>query len=73
MVAEIKADSALLIIEGYNIKDLLSVSFAGEMAGYDLLLGSGVTIKFVMKSMDDCGQPFLGDFATIVSIVPMKK
>ena len=59
-----KSNNASLNIDGKGIQDL-SVDFADKKAGYDLVKGSVITVKFVMRRVGGCILPFSGDNATI--------
>ena len=59
-----EADEASLNIDGKGTQDL-AVDFADEKAGYNLIKGNVITVRFVMKYAGGCFLPFSGDFATI--------
>ncbi len=43
------------------------VDFTDKKAGYYLMKGEWITVRFVMKTTGGCFLPFSGDYATIVS------
>ncbi len=60
-----EADGASLNIDGFGTQDL-SVDFSDKNAGYNLINGDNITVRFVMKRAGGCLLPFSGDFAVIV-------
>lgn len=58
------ADSVSLNCDGKGIQDL-TVTLANKNAGYDLMKGNYITVKFLMKSTGGCILPFGGEKATI--------
>ncbi|WP_420905147.1 hypothetical protein [Candidatus Magnetaquiglobus chichijimensis] len=60
------ANSASLNIDRMGTADL-RVEFADDRAGYDLLKGSIITVRFLMKSEGGCFLPFSGTNAVIVT------
>ena len=60
-----EADGASLNIDGFGTQDL-SVDFSDKNAGYNLMDGDYITVRFVMKRAGGCFLPFSGDFAVIV-------
>ena len=59
-----KSNRAGLNLDGKGIQDV-SVKFADEKAGYDLVKGNNITVRFVMKRAGGCFLSFFGDYATI--------
>lgn len=57
-------DSVSLNMDSKGIQDL-QVTFAAPKAGYDIIIGSVIAVKFVMKSAGGCIFPFTGNSATI--------
>ncbi|MFT4805304.1 MAG: hypothetical protein ACI9YE_002520 [Psychroserpens sp.] len=55
-----------LNIDGFGSSDL-SVNFKNPTAGYDLIVGSKITVKFVMKYVGGCFLPFRGDEAIVIN------
>lgn len=65
VVEDAWSDTALLNIDGQGLPDL-EVSFVNKKAGYDLLKGNVITVRFMMKKAGDCVFPYTGDHATIL-------
>lgn len=59
------ADSVSLNCDGKGIQDL-SVTFTNKNAGYNLMEGDYLLVKFLMKNTGGCFLPFGGKNATIV-------
>ncbi|MEZ4330442.1 MAG: hypothetical protein R3F35_01715 [Myxococcota bacterium] len=59
-----EADNASLNLDGVGTQDV-QIDFADERAGYELLKGQRITVKFVMKTAGGCFLPFSGEFGTI--------
>lgn len=59
------AESVSLDMNGKGIHEL-QVVLADSRAGYDTLIGSDITVHFVLKSQGGCYLPFFGDYADIV-------
>lgn len=59
-----KSDRAAINIDGKGIQDL-AVDFSDDKAGYDLIKGNNITVRFVMRSAGGCFLPFSGDYATM--------
>ncbi len=59
-----EADNASLNLDGVGTQDV-RIDFADERAGYDLLEGQEITVKFVMKTAGGCFLPFSGDHGVI--------
>jgi hypothetical protein len=57
--------SASINIDGKGTQDL-SVDFTDKNAGYDLIIGSKITVRFLMESEGGCWLPFSGYRAVIV-------
>ena len=60
-----ESDEASINIDGKGTQDL-QVYFADPRAGYDLMKGQVIAVKFVMKQVGGCFLPFSGERATIV-------
>jgi len=63
------ADDASLNIDGKGTQDL-KVYFSNKSAGYSLMKGEFVTVKFLMKQAGGCILPFSGEQAAIVQRGP---
>lgn len=59
------AESVSLDMNGKGIHEL-QVAFADPKAGYDVLIGSTVRVRFVMEGHGGCYLPFSGEYAQIV-------
>ena len=59
------AESVSLNLDGVGTQDL-HVKFAGKNAGYNLIEGEFITVRFVMKYAGGCFLPFSGDSAVII-------
>lgn len=59
-------ENVLLDINGQGTHEL-QVVFADAKGAYDVLTGSTVSIRFVMRSQGGCILPFSGDNASIVN------
>jgi major membrane immunogen (membrane-anchored lipoprotein) len=57
-------ESVSLDMNGKGIHEL-QVRFADPKAGYDILIGSTVTVHFLMTGHGGCYLPFSGGYATI--------
>ena len=60
-----EADEASLNIDRVGTQDL-QVDFKDSNAGYDLIIGDTITVKFLMKRIGGCFLPFSGDDAIIL-------
>ena len=60
-----EADEASLNLDGAGIQDL-KVYFNSPNAGYNLIIGDTITVKFLMKSSGGCFLSFSGDDAVIL-------
>lgn len=58
-------ESVSLDMNGKGIHELQAV-FADPRAGYDILIGSEVKVKFILRSQGGCLLPFNGEMAEIV-------
>lgn len=58
-------DCASLNIDGKGTQDL-AVNFANKNAGYHLMEGDFISVRFLMKSVGGCILPFVGEKATIL-------
>lgn len=58
-------ESVSLDMNGKGIHELQAV-FADTHAGYDILIGSEVKIKFILRNQGGCLLPFNGEMAEIV-------
>lgn len=59
------AGSVSLDMNGKGIQEL-QVAFADSKAGYDVLIGTTITVRFVMAGHGGCYLPFSGEYAQIV-------
>jgi len=59
------AESVSLDMNGKGIQEL-QVAFADSKAGYDVLIGTTITVRFVMTGHGGCYLPFSGEYAKIV-------
>ena len=60
-----ESDETSINIDGKGTQDL-QVYFEDPQAGYNLMKGQNITVKFVMKQVGGCFLPFSGEHATIV-------
>jgi hypothetical protein len=60
-----ESDEASINLDGFGTQDL-QVDFADSKAGYDLVKGSRITVKFLMKTAGGCFLPFSGYKAVTV-------
>lgn len=58
-------ESVSLDMNGAGINELRAV-FSDSRAGYDLLIGSEISVRFVLRSQGGCILPFTGDKAELV-------
>jgi hypothetical protein len=58
-------ESVSLDMNGKGIHELQAV-FADPRAGYDILLGSEIKVRFILRSQGGCLLPFNGEMAEIV-------
>lgn len=58
------SDDVSLNIHGKGTQDL-KVEFKNKNAGYNLIKGSNITVKFLMKNCGGCFLPFGGEQGTI--------
>ncbi|WP_373033354.1 hypothetical protein [Sulfurovum sp.] len=65
VVVVVKSDRASLNIDNFGTQDL-QVNFENKEAGYNLTVGSPITVKFLMKTAGGCFMPFSGDKAVVV-------
>lgn len=61
----LEQDEVSLNVDGLGTQDL-QVDFADKKAGYDLVKGEKITVRFLMKSAGGCFLPFSGEQATLV-------
>lgn len=64
-VVSASSDWASLNTDGFGSSDL-RVYFADKGAGYDLLEGDWISVKFVMESAGGCFLPFIGKHAILM-------